>query len=101
METVPQVGLLARQAVLDPAVAPYPLDVLDAESQGMIGYLLEQGLRNLLPGREVATLLTQVIVDLGDPAFGHPTKPIGPAYGEAQARRVAVELGWTVAPDGP
>ena len=96
----PQVGLLARQAVLDPTVAPYPLDVLGAESEGMIGYLLEQGLRNLLPDREVATLLTQVIVDPADPAFRNPTKPIGPVYEEAEARRVAAERGWTVAPDG-
>lgn len=96
----PQVGLLARQAALDPTVAPYPLDVLVAESEGMIGYLVEQGLRNLVPGGEVATLLTQVVVDPADPAFGTPTKPIGPVYTEVEARRVAAERGWTMAPDG-
>src|ERR687883_77168 len=76
----PQVGLLALQAQAYSAVTPYPLDVLGAESEGMIGYLLEQELRNRLPGREVATLLTQVVVDRHDPAFRAPTKPVGPVY---------------------
>jgi carbamate kinase len=97
----PQVGLLALQALAYPEVAPYPLDVLGAESEGMIGYLLEQELRNALPGRPVATLLTQVVVDPDDPAFRHPSKPIGPVYEEAEARRLAAQRGWTVAPDGP
>ena len=66
----------------------------------MIGYLLEQELRNALPGRDVATLLTQVVVDASDPAFRAPTKPIGPVYAEEEARRLAAERGWTVAPDG-
>jgi carbamate kinase len=96
----PQVGLLALQAASYPSVEPYPLDVLGAESEGMIGYLLEQGLANALPGRAVATLLTQVIVDPLDSAFEQPTKPIGPLYTEAEARRLAAERGWTVAPDG-
>lgn len=74
----PQVGLLALQAEAYQGVAAYPLDVLGAESEGMIGYLVEQGLENALPDRSVATLLTQVIVDEADPAFAHPTKPIGP-----------------------
>ncbi len=95
----PQVGLLALQSAAYLAVEPYPLDVLGAESEGMIGYLLEQGLRNELPGRPVATLLTQVVVDPGDPAFAHATKPIGPVYPEAEARRLAAERGWQVAPD--
>lgn len=97
----PQVGLLALQAAAYTKVKPYPLDILGAESEGMIGYLLEQGgLRNALPGRATATLLTQVIVDADDPAFHQPTKPVGPTYDRAEARRVAAELGWTVAPDG-
>jgi carbamate kinase len=95
----PQVGLLALQAEAYAGAQPYPLDVLGAESDGMIGYLLDQGLANALPGREVATLLTQVVVDPDDPAFAHPTKPIGPVYSEAEARRLAVARGWTVAAD--
>jgi carbamate kinase len=94
------VGLLALQAAAYRDVAPYPLDVLGAESEGMIGYLLEQGLRNRLPGRDVATLLTQVVVDLADPAFAAPTKPIGPVYAEAEARSLAAAAGWAIAPDG-
>jgi carbamate kinase len=66
----------------------------------MIGYVLEQGLRNELPDRAVATLLTQVVVDAADPAFDHPTKPVGPVYSEAEAARVERERGWTVARDG-
>ena len=76
----PQVGLLALQSEAYAEVAPYPLDVLGAESEGMIGYLLEQELGNALGGRPVATLLTQVLVDRDDPAFARPTKPIGPLY---------------------
>lgn len=95
----PQVGLLALQAAALGDV-PYPLDVLDAETEGMIGYLVAQGLRNALPGREVAVLLTQVIVAADDPAFTHATKPIGPLYSEVDARRIAAERGWEVAEDG-
>ena len=96
----PQVGLLALQAeaVLD--LPPYPLDVLGAESEGMIGYLLEQALRNVLPERSVATVLTQVVVAADDPAFAAPAKPIGPVYPERRAPALAGERGWTVAPDG-
>ncbi len=90
----PQVGLLALQPEAS------PLDVLGAETEGMIGYLIEQALGNRLPGRSVATLLTQVVVDTADPAFSEPTKPIGPVYPEAEARRLAAERGWAVAPDG-
>jgi carbamate kinase len=97
----PQVGLLALQAEALPRVTPYPLDVLGAESEGMIGYLIEQELRNRLPRRQVVTLLTQVEVSADDPAFGHPTKPIGPVYTEEEARRLAGERGWSIAPDGP
>jgi carbamate kinase len=96
----PQVGLLALQAAALRDVEPYPLDVLGAESEGMIGYLLEQEFRNALPGRDVATLLTQVIVDPADPAFMRPTKPIGPVYRAGEAERLAVEQGWNIAPDG-
>jgi carbamate kinase len=97
----PQVGLLALQGEAYSAVAPYPLDVLGAESEGMIGYLLDQELVNRLAGRrQVATLLTQVIVDTDDPAFAHPEKLIGPVYDDALAHRLAAERGWAVAADG-
>jgi carbamate kinase len=96
----PQVGLLALQAEAYEPVRPYPLDVLGAESEGMIGYMLEQGLENRLADRRVATLLTQVIVDADDPAFAHPTKPVGPVFERAQAERLAAARGWSIAPDG-
>jgi carbamate kinase len=96
----PQVGLLALQSEALADIEPFPLDVLGAESEGMIGYVLEQELRNRLPGRDCATLLTQVIVDPGDPAFAHPTKPIGPRYPEAVASRLERDVGWTFADDG-
>ncbi len=96
----PQVGLLALEADAYKAVSPYPLDVLGAESQGMIGYLLVQALQNELRDREVAALLTQVVVDSADPAFAHPTKPIGPVYSEREARELAREHDWTIARDG-
>lgn len=96
----PQVGLLALQAAAFGDSSSWPLDVLGAESEGMIGYLLEQELGNALPGRSVATLLTQVIVDPSDPAFARPSKPIGPLYPEAEARRLAAERGWTIARNG-
>jgi carbamate kinase len=96
----PQVGLLALQGDAYDAVAPYPLDVLGAESEGQIGYLLDQELVNALGGRPVATLLTQVIVDPGDPAFAQPSKPIGPVYDRETAERLAAERGWAIAPDG-
>lgn len=96
----PQVGLLALEAEAYKAVRPYPLDVLGAESEGMIGYLLEQGLANVLPERRTATLLTQVIVDVDDPAFRAPTKPVGPIYSRPEAERLAAERGWAIAPDG-
>jgi carbamate kinase len=94
----PQVGLLALQAAASPD-APFPLDVLDAESAGMIGYVLQQELGNVLQEKLVATLLTQVKVDPDDPAFAKPTKPIGPVYDEATALRLAAERGWRIAPD--
>jgi carbamate kinase len=94
----PQVGLLALQAAAGPKDGAYPLDVLDAESEGMVGYLIEQELDNALPaGRLVATLLTQVLVDRRDRAFRHPTKPIGPIYDKAEATQLAETRGWTMA----
>lgn len=97
----PQVGLLALQAATAGAACAAPLDVLDAESEGMIGYLLEQELANALrTRRQVATLLTRVEVDAADPAFQHPTKPIGPVYAEDDAKRLAILNGWVVAQDG-
>jgi carbamate kinase len=97
----PQVGMLAMQAAAGPADGAYPLDVLGAESEGMIGYLIEQELGNVLPkGSLVATLLTQVRVDPGDPGFANPTKPIGPVYEEADARALEKARGWRIAQDG-
>lgn len=93
----PQVGWLALQADAMPGARPDPLDVLGAESEALIGYLIEQELAPLLPGREIATLVTLVEVDALDPAFAAPTKPIGPRYDEATARRIARERGWQVA----
>lgn len=97
----PQVGLLALQAAAYTDVPVYPLDVLGAETEGMIGYLLEQEIANRLPeGRVVATLLTRVEVDPRDRAFERPTKPIGPVYSKAQAQQMTTERGWTMAADG-
>jgi carbamate kinase len=96
----PQVGLLALQALAYTDVPAYPLDVLGAETEGMIGYVLEQELSNRLPGRTAVTVLTQVVVDPDDPAFETPTKPIGPVYTEEQAQRLERERGWTIAADG-
>jgi carbamate kinase len=96
----PQIGLLALPSEAYPKVRPYPLDVLGVESEGMIGYLLDQALQNELPDRQVATLLTQVVVDPDDPAFAAPTKPVRLVYSEAEARRLAAEGGWRVAADG-
>ena len=96
----PQVGLLALQAAAYGEVGTYPFDVLGAESEGMIGYMLDQALGNELPDRQVAALLTQVLVDPEDPAFLTPTKPIGPVYDVETASRLAAERGWTVRPDG-
>jgi carbamate kinase len=97
----PQVGLLALQANAYSEVEPYPLDVLGAQTEGMIGYMIEQELGNLLPFEQpFATILTMVEVDRTDPAFDDPTKPIGPVYPEAEARRLAERHGWSIAPDG-
>jgi carbamate kinase len=97
----PQVGLLALQADMYKAVEPYPLDVLGAETQGMIGYMLEQELGNVLPPEaSLATLLTMVEVDPDDPAFGAPTKFVGPVYVRDEADRLAAEKKWVFRQDG-
>ncbi len=93
----PQIGLLALQMAAYREVKPYPLDVLGAESEGMIGYLIEQAIADALPGREAATLLTQVEVNPADPAFAAPSKPIGPLYTESEAREIAARSGWSFA----
>jgi carbamate kinase len=97
----PQVGLLALQAAAYKEVAPYPLDVLGAETEGMIGYLIEQELGNLLPPEvPLATILTMIEVDAADPAFADPTKFVGPIYEDADAEALAAEKGWTFKRDG-
>jgi carbamate kinase len=97
----PQVGLLANESALDPDLpGPYPLDVLGAESQGMIGYFFLQAFQNALPQRMVVNLICQTEVAADDPAFGHPTKFVGPVFTEAEAKRLAAARGWKIAPDG-
>jgi carbamate kinase len=97
----PQVGLLALQSAAYEEVSPYPLDVLGAETEGMIGYMLEQELGNLLPFEvPLATLLTMIEVDPGDPAFANPTKFVGPIYERDQADAIAAEKGWVFKADG-
>jgi carbamate kinase len=97
----PQIGLLALQSAAGPEASQQPLDVLSAETEGMLGYLIEQELRNaLLSAREVASILSQIIVDPKDPAFANPTKPIGPIYAADEARRLSSERGWSIVRDG-
>jgi len=97
----PQVGLLALQGASYKPDEAYPLDVLGAETEGMIGYMIEQELENALGhDRPVATLLTQVLVDPKDPAFEKPTKFVGPVYEREEAERRAAGAGWSIAPDG-
>lgn len=95
----PQVGLLALQNESYGSVSPYPLDVLGAESEGMVGYMLELALRNALPGRDLVTVLSAVVVDAEDGALA-PSKPIGPVYAAEDARRLVAERGWSIGPDG-
>ena len=97
----PQVGLLSLQSAAYTDVKEYPLDVLGAQTEGMIGYMIEQELGNLLPIEiPFATILTMVEVDPEDPSFNEPTKPIGPLYGEDEAKRLAKERGWTIKLEG-
>jgi carbamate kinase len=97
----PQVGLLALQAAAYEDVEPYPLDVLGAQTEGMIGYVLEQELGNLLPFEvPFATVLTMIEVDPADPAFDNPTKFVGRIYTKAEADEVAAETRWVFKQDG-
>jgi carbamate kinase len=97
----PQVGLLALEAAAYEEVEAYPFDILGAETQGMIGYLVEQELGNFLPSEvPLATILTMVEVDPDDPAFTNPTKFVGPVYSKDEAEALAAEKGWTVKADG-
>lgn len=97
----PQIGLLSLQSAGSGSDKPYSLDLLGAETDGMIGYLLEQELSNLLPpDKVVATLLTRVEVSAADPAFLNPSKPIGAMYKQAEAEQIAAEKHWVVRPDG-
>lgn len=93
----PQVGLMALQAASFAPGNPWPMDILGAETEGMIGYLIEQELMNALPpGTDCATLLTRVEVDPQDPAFDQPTKPIGPVYSAEDAKLVRAEHCWSM-----
>jgi carbamate kinase len=97
----PQVGLLALQAAAYREVEAYPLDVLGAQTEGMIGYLIEQELGNLLPAdAPIATLLTMIEVSPEDPAFRDPTKFVGPVYRDEEAAALAADKGWTFKRDG-
>jgi carbamate kinase len=97
----PQIGLLALEGAAYQEVPESPLDVLGAETQGMIGYLIEQELGNRLPfEKPLASLLTMIEVDPDDPAFTDPSKPIGPLYNKSEADKLAAERGWTFKPDG-
>jgi carbamate kinase len=97
----PQVGLLALQGSAYTEVDPYPLDLLGAQTEGMIGYLIQQELGNELPfEKRLASLLTLIEVDPGDPAFDDPTKPIGPIYSQEDSERLAKEKSWVFKPDG-
>ncbi len=97
----PQVGLLSLQSHAYDRVEPYSLDVLGAETEGMIGYMLEIELGNLLPAEQpLATILTMIEVDSNDPAFADPTKFVGPIYDKTQADQIAAEKGWVMKPDG-
>lgn len=93
----PQVGLMALQAAAYATETVWPLDILGAETEGMIGYLIEQELMNALPrGTDCATLLTRVEVDPQDPAFDQPTKPIGPVYGPEEGRQISTRNRWSM-----
>lgn len=96
----PQIGLLALQGENYHDVAPYPLDVLGAQTQGAIGYLIEQELANCLPAsRQIACLITRTLINASDPELALPSKPIGPMYDEQESKRLASERHWSVAAD--
>ncbi len=96
----PQVGLLALQAESYKDVAPYPLDILGAQTQGSIGYLIEQELANRLPAsRQLACLVTRTVINADDPELASPSKPIGPMYSEHEAKKLGSDRHWTVAAD--
>ena len=96
----PQVGLLALMGDAYKATEPYPLDVLDAETEGQIGYVLEMQLDNFIDHQDTVAVITRIVVDAGDPAFRSPSKFIGPVYTDAEASEAADRHGWTVARDG-
>ena len=97
----PQVGLAALMDAAYTDVGPYPLDVLGAKTVGMIGYIIEQELGNVIPFEDhIVTVLTQILVDPADPAFQKPTKPVGPIYSREEAEKLQKEEGWSMAPDG-
>ena len=97
----PQVGLLSLQSAAYKEVEEYPLDILGAQTEGMIGYMIEQELGNLLPIEiPIASILTMVEVDPEDPAFDNPTKPIGPIYTKEEAEKLKKEKGWSIKLDG-
>ena len=97
----PQVGVLALQSASDPNLTtPYELDIIGAQTQGMIGYWLLQSMQNSLPGRQVAAIINQTLVEAHDPAFEDPTKFVGEMYSKREARKLADERGWTVKQDG-
>lgn len=96
----PQVGLLALQNDAYKKVPMYPLDVIGAESIGMIGYMIQQELSSFVPkSASLVNVLTQTEVDPDDPAFQNPTKPVGPVYSKEEAEKLAAEQGWTIAQD--
>ena len=96
----PQVGLLALQNAAYDAVSPYPLDVLGAETAGMIGYMLNMEIRNQRPKMPIVTMVTETLVDINDPAFENPTKFVGPVYSQEEAEKLAEEKNWHVKADG-
>ncbi len=97
----PQVGLLAVESTRDPDLThPFPLDVLGAQTQGMIGYFFLQAFENAVPGREIVSLICQTEVSADDHTFTDPTKFVGPVYSEVEAHALAGRFGWAVRPDG-
>jgi carbamate kinase len=97
----PQIGVLALESQADTSLSrPYPLDVLVAQTQGMIGYWLVQELGNAGAAQRAVCVLSQTVVDPADPAFGNPSKFIGPGYDQAEAQAMAARLGWTVRAEG-